>query len=97
MKNPVHPGSILKHDCLEPLNLTVTGAADWLGVGRPALSNVLNGKAGISPEMALRLEAAGWGTALGWTSMQGNYDLAQAKLQAGERIKVKRFPMPQVA
>lgn len=60
MKNPSHPGSIVKHDCLEPLGLTVTKAAEWLGVSRVALSELLNGRAGMSPEMALRLEAAGW-------------------------------------
>jgi len=95
MLNPPHPGSLIKHDCLEPLDLTITAAAQWLGVTRGTLSEVLNGRAGISSEMALRLEAAGWGTAEGWLSMQLEYDLSKTKQQIGKRIKVKRFPTPQ--
>lgn len=97
MKNPSHPGSIVKHDCLEPLGLTVTKAAEWLGVSRVALSELLNGRAGMSPEMALRLEAVGWGHAESWLSMQLGYDLAKVKDQVGHSIKVKRFPAPEPA
>ncbi len=90
MKNPVHPGRIVKHDCLEPLGLTVTAAAGVLGVSRPALSNVLNERAGISPEMAIRLEKAGWSTADTWLRIQLAYDLAEARKHEDE-IKVERY------
>ncbi len=62
MKNPPHPGRALKYDCIEPLGLTVTEAARILGVARPTLSNIIHGKAGLSPEMAIRLEKAFGGT-----------------------------------
>lgn len=90
MKNPVHPGSVVKHDCLEPLGLSVTDAAKALHVTRQALNNVVNGKAGISPEMAIRLEKAFGGTAETWLRMQANYDLAQARKHEA-RIAVKRY------
>ena len=96
MHDPPHPGQSIKFDCLEPLNLTVTAAAEGLGVGRVTLSHVLNGKAGISPIMALRLEAAGWGHAESWLAMQTAYDLWHAKQQVG-RLKVKRFKIPEPA
>ena len=90
MKNPVHPGRIVKHDCLEPLGLTVTAAAKVLRVTRQALNNIVNGKAGISPEMAIRLEKAFGSTADTWLRMQAAYDLMQArKHEAG--IKVRRY------
>jgi len=66
MKNPVHPGRIVRHDCLVPLGLTVTAAAKVLGVSRQALNNLVNGKAGVTPEMAIRLEKAFGGTADTW-------------------------------
>ena len=97
MFNPPHPGLSVKHDCLEPLNLTVTRAAEWLGVGRQALSDLVNARAGVSPEMALRLEAAGWGHAESWLTMQTAYDLWHAKQQIGKRLKVKRYPVPEPA
>jgi addiction module HigA family antidote len=90
MKNPVHPGKIIRHDCLEPLSLTVTAAAKALGVSRQALNNVVNGRAGVTPEMAIRLEKAFGGAADAWLRMQMNYDLAQA-LKSEDKIKVKRF------
>ncbi len=96
MKNPIHPGLIVKHDCLEPLGLTVTAAAEALGVSRSTLSNVLNGRAGISPEMAIRLEKAGWITADTWLRMQMAYDLAQARKHEDE-IKVQRIDREPVA
>jgi antitoxin HigA-1 len=89
MKNPVHPGRIVKMDCLAPLNLTVTRAAGILGVSRQALNNVINEKAGISAEMAIRLEKAFGGTAVTWLGMQTNYDLAQARRHEAE-LKVER-------
>ncbi len=89
MKNPPHPGRTILHDCLEPLGLTVTAGARVLGVTRPTLSNVINGKAGISPEMAIRLEKAFGSTADTWLRMQAAYDLAQARKREKD-IKVER-------
>lgn len=78
MHNPPHPGEVLREDVIAPLGLSVTDAADRLAMSRVALSRVLNGKAGISPDLAVRLEQAGAGTAQGWVAMQANYDLWQA-------------------
>ena len=68
MKNPPHPGKHVRLDCIEPLNLSITAAAKALGVTRQALNNLVNEKSGISPEMAIRLEKMGWGTADGCVS-----------------------------
>lgn len=95
MKNPPHPGHSIKDACLDPLGLSVTDAARLLGVARHTLSRVLNAQAGISPEMAIRLEKAGWSSADQWLRMQTAYDLAQAR-QYQHRIKVKRYE-PQTA
>ena len=89
MKNPVHPGRIVRHDCLEPLGLSVTDAAKILGVTRQALNNVVNAKSGISPEMAIRLAKAFGSTAETWLQMQLAYDLAAARKDEG-KIKVRR-------
>jgi addiction module HigA family antidote len=89
MKNPPHPGLSVRHDCIEALDLTITEAADILGVTRQALNNVVNGKSGISPEMAIRLDKAFGGGAETWLRLQMAYDLAQARQHEGE-IKVKR-------
>ena len=89
MKNPPHPGLSVRHDCIEPLDLSITEAADILGVTRQALNNVVNGKSGISPEMAIRLDKAFGGGAETWLRLQMAYDLAQARKHEGE-IKVKR-------
>lgn len=78
MKNPPHPGGIVK-DCIEDLGLSVTDAAKILDVARPTLSRVLNGKSAISPEMAIRLSVAFGSTAEMWLRMQTAYDLAQAR------------------
>ncbi|MFY3044337.1 HigA family addiction module antitoxin, partial [Achromobacter xylosoxidans] len=75
MHNPPHPGEVLREDVIAPLGLSVTDAADRLAMSRVALSRVLNGKAGISPDLAVRLEQAGAGTAQAWVAMQANYDL----------------------
>ena len=83
MKNPPHPGRNVRLTCLEPLALSVTDAARHLGVTRQALNNVVNEKSAISPEMALRLEMMGWGTADGWMTLQMNYDLARVRARAG--------------
>ena len=89
MKNPPHPGLSVRHDCIEPLDLTITEAADILGVTRQALNNLVNGKSGISPEMAIRLDKAFGGGAETWLRLQMAYDLAQAR-QREDEIKVKR-------
>ena len=89
MKNPVHPGSIVLHDCVEPLNLTITRAAHILGVTRQTLNNLVHEKAGISAEMAIRLEQAFGGNANAWLQMQANYDLAKARKHETE-IHVER-------
>ena len=78
MKNPPHPGLSVRHDCLEPLGLSVTEAARKLGVSRKQLSDVVNGRSGISPEMAIRLDKAFGGGANTWCRMQAAWDLAQA-------------------
>ena len=90
MKNPIHPGRIVKHDCLEPLGLTVTAAAKALRITRQALNNLVNEKAGISPEMAIRLEKAFGSTADTWLRLQAAYDLAQARKREAS-IKVRRY------
>ena len=89
MKNPPHPSLSVRHDCLEPLGLTMTQAAGMLGVSRKQLSDLVNGHAGISPEMAIRLDKGFGGGAGTWYRMQAAYDLAQAMKQA-DRIKVER-------
>ena len=90
MNNPPHPGEIVREECLEPLGLTVTRAAQGLGVTRQALSDLVNGKAGVSVEMSLRLSKAFGSSPETWLGMQMAYDLWQAKERA-ERIKVERF------
>jgi len=90
MKAPPHPGLSVRHDCLEPLRLTVTEAARHLKVSRKQLSDLLNGHAGISPEMAIRLDKAFSGGAETWLALQTAYDLAQAMKKAG-RIKIARI------
>ena len=90
MKNPIHPGRIVKHDCLEPLGLTVTAAAKALRITRQALNNLVNERAGISPEMAIRLEKAFGSTADTWLRLQAAYDLAQARKREAS-IKVRRY------
>jgi len=89
MKKPVHPGRIVRHDCLEPLRLSVTAGAKVLGVTRQTLNNVVNGRSGISPEMAIRLTKAFGSTAETWLRMQLAYDLAEARKNEN-KIKVQR-------
>lgn len=89
MKDPPHPGELLK-DNVDELGLSVAEAAQGLGVTRQQLYNVINGKSAITPEMALRLEKALGGTADLWLRMQVNYDLAQVR-QRDRSIKVKRL------
>ena len=89
MKNPAHPGRIVRSACLEPLGLSVTAGAKILGVTRQALNNVINGKSGISPEMAIRLTKAFGGTEETWLQMQLACDLAAARKNES-KIKVRR-------
>ncbi len=89
MKNPPHPGLSVRHDCLDPLGLSVAEGAEALGVSRQAMNNLVRGKAGISAEMAIRLEKAFGGGAETWLRMQASYDLAQMAKKAG-KIKVRR-------
>ena len=94
IKNPIHPGRIVREDCLEPLGLTVTHAAKILGVTRQALNNVVNEKSGISAEMAVRLSKAFGSTPETWVRMQSAYDLA-AVLKHADGIRVDRYrPSP---
>ncbi len=90
MNNPPHPGLSVRHDCLEPLGFNVTGAARRLGISRKQLSDIVNCHAGISPEMAIRLDKAFGGGAEAWLRLQAAYDLAQAMKRADE-IKVERL------
>lgn len=89
MKNPPHPGESVRIDCIEALGLTVTESAKVLGVSRQALNNLINGKSGISAEMAVRLDKAFGGGAETWLQLQLAYDLAQV-LKNASKIKVKR-------
>jgi addiction module HigA family antidote len=90
MNNPCHPGEIVKHECLEPLGLSVTAGAKVLGVTRQALSNLINANSGVSPEMAVRLEKAFGGTAETWLRMQAAHDLARVRNTA-DSIDVRRY------
>lgn len=98
MKNPPHPGLTVRHDCLEPLGLTVTAGAKVLGVTRQALNNLLNGKSGIPPEMAVRLAKAFGSSAETWLGIQLDYDLAQVRRCEKEigvrRVKIPAYPEP---
>jgi len=88
MKNPPHPGTIVLSECIEPLGLTITEAAAALGVTRTTLSELVNGKRGISPEMAVRLSQVFGGSAQSWVTQQAQYDLAQVP---ADRIRLKRL------
>ncbi len=90
MHNPPHPGQIIRRQCLEPLGLSVTDAAKGLGVSRNTLSMLLNGRLGISPQMAIRLSQGFGGNPQSWLQQQMQYDLWRAQQQA-KGIKVQRF------
>jgi len=90
MHNPPHPGEVLRELCLEPLDLTVTAAAEALGVSRKTLSALLNGKAGISPEMAIRLSIAFDTSAESWLNQQSQYELWHAE-QFRKELRVKKL------
>ncbi len=90
MKNPPHPGGVVLRQCIEPLDLTITQAAEALGVTRNTLSELVNEKRGISPEMAVRLEKVFGGSAEGWLVQQAQFDLAQVHR---DRLKLKRLEL----
>ena len=90
MHNPPHPGEIIRELCLEPLGLSVTEAAKGLGISRKTLSAILNGRAGISPEMAVRLSIAFDTSADSWLNQQSQYDLWQAEQQR-DALNVSRL------
>ena len=96
MKNPPHPGRIVRQECIEALGLTVSRAARALGVTRQTLNNLVNGRAGVSPEMAIRLSKAFGSSPEVWLGLQMEYDLAQAEKKAG-RIKVEKVEQQQLA
>src|ERR1035438_7469572 len=96
MKSPPHPGRSVKDACLDPLGLSVADGATVLGVARQTLARLISGQIGISAEMAIRLEKAGWSTADHWLRLQTAYDLAQAR-QHQDRIKVKRYEAQELA
>ncbi len=93
MHNPPHPGDIIRESCLEPLGLSVTQAATGLGVTRKALSELLNGHSGVSPEMAIRLSKAFGSMATHWLAMQMQHDLWNVE-QRSKHIVVTRFAAP---
>lgn len=88
MKNPPHPGGTVLRQCIEPLGLSITDAAAALGVTRTTLSELVNGKRGISPEMAVRLSKVFGASAASWLTQQALYDLAQVETSA---IKLKKL------
>jgi addiction module HigA family antidote len=88
MKNPPHPGLVVSQECIEPSGLTITQAAAALGVTRNTLSELTNGKRGISPEMAVRLSKVFGGNAESWLAQQAQYDLAHVR---ADRMKLKRL------
>jgi antitoxin HigA-1 len=88
MKNPPHPGIVFLQECIEPLGLSITAAAAALGVTRNTLSELVNGKRGISPEMAVRISKVFGGTEEGWLVQQAHYELAHVRR---DRIKLKRL------
>ena len=90
MHNPPHPGEVLRELCIEPMGLSITEAAEALGVSRKTLSAILNGRAGISPEMAVRLSLAFGTSAESWLHQQAQYDLCEAEKKR-KTLKVKRL------
>ena len=90
MKNPPHPGGFVLRQCIAPLGLTITDASAALGVTRATLSELVNGRCGISPEMAVRLSKVFGGAEEGWLVQQAQYDLAQVRR---DRIKLKRLEL----
>ena len=91
MKNPPHPGGFVMRQCIEPLGLSITDAAAALGVTRTTLSELVNAKRGISPEMAVRLSKVFGGNAESWLIQQAQYDLSHVR---SDRLKLKRLHEP---
>jgi addiction module HigA family antidote len=87
MKKHPHPGELLREDVLLPLGIEITDAAQRLGMSRTALSRVVNGRSGISPDLAVRLERAGVSTARFWMTLQANYELSQAELRKQPKVE----------
>ncbi len=87
MKNHPHPGEMLREDVLVPLGLEVTEAAQRLGLARTTLSRIINGKSGISPDLAIRLERAGVSTARFWMNLQSNYELSKAEERGQPQVR----------
>lgn len=87
MKHHPHPGELLREDVLRPLGIEVTDAAHRLGMSRTTLSRVINGRAGISPDLAIRLERAGVSTARFWMTLQANYELSQAEQRIQPKVQ----------
>jgi addiction module HigA family antidote len=96
MHTPPHPGRIVRQECLEPLGLTVTQGAKALGVSRNALSELINERRGVSPEMAIRLSKAFGSSPEVWAGLQLDYEMAAAMKNA-DRIQVQRVPHPTAA
>ncbi len=96
MKSPPHPGLSVLHDCIEPLGLSVTAAAKRLGVSRKQLSQLVNGRAGISPQMALKLDRTFGGGASTWYHMQAAYDLAQAMHEEDDPLESPNYSLAPV-
>jgi len=91
MYNPAHPGETIRDECLKPLRLTVTAAAEALGGSLKALSTLLNGHAGVSPDLAIRPEKTGWSRAAAWLRMQLAYDLWHAQQRAAGMTGVRFY------
>ena len=96
MKNPPHPGKVVRVSCLQPLGLTITDGAKVLGVSRQALSNLVNGRSSMSSEMAIRLAKAFGSTTETWIRLQTAYDVAEARARESD-IKLKRYRPSQAA
>ncbi len=92
MKNPPHPGGFVRRQCIEPLGLSIRGAAAALGVRRTALSDLVNEKRGISPEMAVRLSKVFGGSAESWLAQQAQYDLAHVRTEDMELRRLEQNP-----
>jgi antitoxin HigA-1 len=90
MHNPPHPGEILRELCIEPLGLSITEAAEALGITRKTLSSILNGRSGISPEMAVRLSLAFSTSSESWLNQQAQYDLWEAEKRR-KKLNVKKL------
>ena len=92
--SPVHPGTLIRKDCIEASGLTIGQAAEKLEVTRQALSNLVNEKSALTPEMSLRLERLGWGRAETWVRLQGSYDLARVRASHAAEPRKKRTGRP---